>query len=183
MLNNRLRKRAADYVAAREAQAQDPTGDGVSEAYHQFVAQLDADGIHYFDEEDAGRIATAIVDRLFDIRYHKCGHVLVADGQTLRIHGGKLAGHVIEHCPECEMRLSAFDLYADWGGGMRKLLREFGLYPTADSLVLMSDPDQRAATLRELQESLGNMDDGDMLAIYAVVVALTQDIDVVSAIE
>ncbi len=187
MLSNRLRKRAADYVAAHEMLAQDPTddelNDGVSEAYVQFVAQLDADGIHYFDADGAARIATAIVDRLFDVRYHKCGHALVVDGQTLKIHSGKLAGHVIKDCPECGMRLNAFDLYADSGGGVRNLLREFGLYPTANSLVLMTDPDQRATTLYELRESLGDMGDGDLLAVYAVVVELTKDINVVSAIE
>ncbi len=187
MLSNRLRKRAADYVAAREMQAQDPTdgelNDGLSEAYGQFVAQLDADGIHYFDEDDAARIAAAIAERSFDVRYHKCGRVLIVDGQTLKIHGGKLAGHVIKDCPACGMRLNAFDLYADSGGGVRNLLREFGLYPTADGLVLMTDPNQRAATVDELRESLGNMDDGDLLAVYAVVVALTKDIDVVITIE
>jgi hypothetical protein len=179
MLSTQLRQRATNYVAAREAQEQDPTGDEanlhLSEAYDQFVAQLEADSIPYFDDADVARIATAIVDRSFDVRYHKCGRGLVLDGQTFRIQGGKLAGHEIEDCPECGMRLNPFDLYADSGGGVRNLLREFGLYPTASSLILMEDPAKHATTLQELRDSVGNLGDGDLLAIYAVVVALMED--------
>ena len=176
MLSDRLRRLAAGYVIAQKAQGQDDTSDELkacmSEACDQFMLQLDVDGIRYFDREDAARIAAGIVDGTFDVLYHGCGRAIVLDGDIFRIHDGDLAGHVIERCPGCGMWLDAFDLYADPGGRTRNLLRQAGLYPTADGLVLMADPERRTIILRDLREALGNLGNGDLLAVYAVVVAM-----------
>jgi hypothetical protein len=139
------------------------------------MMQLDVEGIRYFDREDAARIAAGIVEDSFDVLYHKCGRAVILDGDTFRIHGGELAGHAIESCPECGEHLDAFDLYPVSGGTVHNILRQAGLYPTVDSLVLMSDPEQRATILRELRELLGDLSDGDLLAVYAVVVALMRN--------
>jgi hypothetical protein len=55
------------------------------------------------------------------------------------------------------------------------LLREAGLYPTADGLVLTRGRKRRISILRELAKLLGSLGDGDMLAVYAVVVALLRE--------
>jgi hypothetical protein len=181
MISSRLRQLAADYITAWQAQEQDPTSEELearrSEAHEQFIVQLDVEGIRYFDHEDADRIAAGIMEGFFDVLYHKCGRAIILDGETFRIHGGGLAGHAIEICPECGQRLDAFDLYPVSGGPVHGMLRQAGLYPTADSLVLMADPEQRATILRELRESLGDLSDGDLLAVYAVVVALIKSGD------
>jgi hypothetical protein len=179
MISDRLRELAADCVAARWEQEQDPTNDGLkarrSEVHEQFIMQLDAEGIRYFGSEDAARIAAGIMAGSFDVLYHECGRAVILDGDTFRIHGGDLAGHVIESCPECGKRLDAFDLYAASGGAVHNMLRQAGLYPTADSLVLMADSEQRATILRELRELLADLSDGDLLAVYAVAMALMKD--------
>ena len=77
MFSDRIRQLAQDFGAAQETWRKDPTNDelGVrtSEAYDQFVAQLEADDIPYSDRDDAVRIATGIVSETFDMRYHRCG--------------------------------------------------------------------------------------------------------------
>jgi hypothetical protein len=179
MISDRLRELAANYVTARQEQEQAPTNDALktcrSEAHEQFIMQLDTEGIRYFDSEDAARIAAGIMAGSFDVLYHKCGRAVILDGDTFRIHGGDLAGHVIESCPECGKRLDAFDLYAASGGTVHNMLRQAGLYPTADSLVLMADPEQRTTILRELRGLLGDLSNGDLLAVYAVAMALMKD--------
>ncbi|MDY7078627.1 MAG: hypothetical protein SXV54_17060 [Chloroflexota bacterium] len=176
MLSDQLRQLAQDYITALQAQKQNPTSDELdahtSETYNQFTAQLETDGIRYFDTEDATRIAAGILAGSYDMLYHRCGRAIVLDGEIFRIHGGRLAGHVIESCPECGKRLNAYDLYADPGGATRNLLRQAGLYPTADSLILMKDPEQHAIILQELREALSDLTTGDLLAIYAVVTAM-----------
>jgi hypothetical protein len=179
MLSNRIRQLAQDYVTVQQAHEQNPT-DGelearVVEAYDEFVAHLEAEEIRYFDSEDAARIAAGIVDRTFDVRYHKCGRAIIRDGEMLRIHGGRLAGRIVDRCPGCQKPLNAFTLYADPGGVARDLLRDAGLYPTADGLVLVEDPERRRDILEELRGSLGELGDGDLLAVYAVVIALIRD--------
>jgi hypothetical protein len=179
MLSDRIRQLARDLGTAQESWRQHPADDGLaartSEAYDRFVAQLEAEDIRYAGREDAVRIATGIVSGTFDVRYHKCGQVVIRDGEVVKIHGGRLAGRVIDTCPKCGKQLDAFRLYADPGGATRDLLREAGLYPTADGLVLVKSSEQRAGMLRELVESLSDLGDGDLLAVYAVVVALLRD--------
>jgi len=179
MLGDRLRQLAEDYVTLHKTQEQELTAGEmehrVREVYEQFVKQLGTEGIGYFDEADAGRIAVGIVDGTFNVLYHKCGRDVVLDGDTFRIRGGELAGYAIEDCPGCGKPLSAFDLYDDPGGPTRNRLREAGLYPTSDSLVLMEDSGRREAMLEALWESLNSLGDGDLLATYAVVAALIRD--------
>jgi hypothetical protein len=179
MLGDRLRRLAEDYVTVQQTQEQEftagETEDRIRKVYEQFVKQLETEGIGYFDEEDAGRIAVGIVDGTFNVLYHKCGRAIILDGDAFRIRGGELAGYTIEDCPGCGKPLNAFDLYDDPGGPTRNLLREAGLYPTSDSLVLMEDSGRRAAMLEALWESLNSLGDGDLLATYAVVAALIKD--------
>jgi hypothetical protein len=179
MLSDQIRQLAQDYVTVQQAHEQDPASSElearVVQAYDQFVAQLEAEEIRYYDSEDAARIAAGIVDKTFDIRYHKCGRVIIRDGGMLRIHGGKLAGRVVDRCPGCQKPLDALTLYANPGGVARDLLRDAGLYPTADGLVLIRDPERRVDILQELQGSLVELGDGDLLAVYAVVIALIED--------
>jgi hypothetical protein len=179
MLSNRIRQLAQDFGAAQEAWRQDPANDELgtrtSEAYDRFVAQLEADDLPYADREDAVRIASGIVSGTFDVRYHRCGQAVIRDGDVVKIHGGRLAGRVISRCPKCQKQLDAFRLYADPGGSTRDLLREAGLYPTADGLVLARGPGRRDSILQELAIALDKLGDGDMLAVYAVVIALLSD--------
>ena len=179
MLSDRLRQLAQDFDTARRVWRQDPTNDELgsrtSEAYDRFVAQLEADDIRYDDRKDAVRIAAGIVSGAFDVRYHKCGQAVVRDGEVVKIHGGRLAGRAIDKCPKCQKRLDAFSLYADPGGVARDLLREAGLYPTADGLVLARGPGRRDSILQEMAISMDKLGDGDMLAVYAVVIALLND--------
>jgi len=179
MVSDRLRQLAANYLTSRQEQEQDPTSEELktrrSEAHDQFMMQLDVEGIHCFDSEDAARIAAGIMEGSFDVLYHKCGRAIILDGDTFRIHGGDLAGHAIESCPECGQRLDAFDLYPVSGGTVHNMLRQAGLYPTANSLVLMVDSEQRTAILQELRKLLGGLSDGDLLATYAVVVVLIRN--------
>ena len=179
MFSDRIRQLAQDFGAAQEAWRQDPTNDelGVrtSEAYDRFVAQLEADDISYSGREDAVRIAAGIVSGAFDVRYHRCGQAVIRDGNVVKILGGRLAGRVIDRCPKCQKRLDAFRLYADPGGATRDLLREAGMYPTADGLVLARGPGRRASILQEMAISMDKLGDGDMLAVYTVVIALLND--------
>ena len=179
MLSDRIRQLALDFVTTQRAWRQDPANDELgtrtSGAYDRFVARLGADDIPYADREDAVRIATRIVSGTFDLRYHKCGQAVIRDGTEVRIHGGRLSGRVIDRCPKCGKPLDAFLLYADPGGTTRDLLREAGLYPTADGLVLTRGPKRRISILRELAKSLGRLGNGDLLAVYAVVIALIKD--------
>jgi hypothetical protein len=178
MLNPKLKQLAAEYIAMH-LDAEETAGDNSdatrSSAREQFAAELKKNGIVYFDPEDVDRIAREIAEETFDLRYHQCGRAIILDDETFRIYGGELAGHVIEDCPGCGRQLDAFDLYAEPGGATRNLLRQAGLYPTADSLILMRDTNQRANILKEIQASLQHLSDGDLLAAYAVIVALLQD--------
>ncbi|HDQ71302.1 MAG TPA: hypothetical protein ENN19_04290 [Chloroflexi bacterium] len=174
MLTSKLKELAADYLSTLGAPAAG-SDDSISKERELFTDELAAEGIVYFDPDDVDRIARGMSEGTFDLRYHQCGRAIILDSERFRIHGGKLAGHVIEDCPGCGRRLDAFDLYAEPGGATRNLLRQAGLYPTADSLVLMRDANQRATILEGLQESLRHLSDGDLLAAYAVVVALLQD--------
>ena len=179
MLSDQIRQLAQDFGAAREAWRQDPTNNelGVctSEAYNRFVAQLEADDIPYSSREESVRIADGIVSGSFDVRYHRCGQAVIRDGDDVKILGGRLSGRVIDRCPKCQKHLDAFRLYADPGGATRDLLREAGLYPTADGLVLARGPERRASILQEMAISMDKLRDGDMLAVYAVIVALLSD--------
>ena len=179
MLSDRIRQLAQGLDTARRAWRQDPTSAELeartSEVYDQFVAQLEADDIRYADREDAVRIAVGIVGGTFDVRYHKCGQAVIWDGNVVKIHGGRLAGRIIDRCPKCQKQLDAFRLYADPGGATRDLLREAGLYPTADGLVLARGPERRVSILRELVKSMNDLGDGDLLAVYAVTIALLRD--------
>ncbi len=179
MFSDRIRQLARDFGAAQEAWRKDPTNDelGVrtSEVYDRFVAQLEADGIPFSGREDAVRVATGIVSGSFDVRYHRCGQAVIRDGDVVKILGGRLAGRVIDRCPKCQKPLDAFRLYADPGGATRDLLREAGLYPTADGLVLARGPGRRDRILQEMAVSMDKLGDGDMLAVYAVIVALLSD--------
>ncbi|MCP4537995.1 MAG: hypothetical protein GY832_12700 [Chloroflexi bacterium] len=179
MFSDRIRQLAQDFGATQEAWRKNPTNDelGVrtSEAYDQFVAQLEADDIPYSSRDDAVRIATGIVSGAFDVRYHRCGQAVIRDGDVVKILGGRLTGRVIDRCPKCQKHLDAFRLYADPGGATRDLLREAGLYPTADGLVLAKGSGRRDSILQEMAISMDKLGDGDMLAVYAVVIALLND--------
>ncbi len=179
MFSDRIRQLAQDFGTAQEAWKQDSAneelGARTSEAYRRFVTQLEVDGIPYTGRADAVRIATGIVSGTFDVRYHLCGQAVVRDGNVVKILGGRLAGRVIDHCPKCQKHLNAFHLYADPGGDARNLLRESGLYPTASDLVLAKGPGQRINILQELAITLDKLGDGDMLAVYAVAIALLSD--------
>ncbi len=176
MFSDRIKQLAHDLGAAQEAWKQDPTNDELgartSEAYERFVAQLEEDGISYTGRADAVRIATGIVSGTFDVRYHGCGQAVVRDGSVVKIFGGRLAGRVIDRCPKCQKLLNAYLLYADPGGDARDLLREAGLYPVADDLILARGPGQRTSILQELAIALDELGTGDMLAVYTVAVAL-----------
>jgi len=173
VLNEQLRQRAAAYMEALEDAS--PSEVEQSDTYIQFVEQLDAEGIQYFDQEDTTRIAAGIVEGTFDVLYHQCGRAVILDGDQFRIYGGRLAGYVIEDCPGCGCRLNAFDLYATPGSVIRNLLRQAGLYPTADSLVLVQMSEQRQHIMQELHTLLKQLPDDDLLSVYAVALALTQE--------
>ncbi|MEE8389388.1 MAG: hypothetical protein V3S14_01145, partial [Anaerolineae bacterium] len=179
MLSDQIRQRAQDFGTAQRTWRQDPTNDelGVrtAEAYDRFAAQLETDSISYADREDVVRIAAGIVSGAFDVRYHRCGQAVIRDDDVVKILGGRLAGRVIDRCPKCQKQLDAFRLYADPGGATRDLLREAGLYPTADGLVLARGPGRRASILQEMAVSMDKLGDGDMLAVYAVIVVLLSD--------
>ncbi len=179
MFSDRIRQLAQDFSTAQEAWKQDAAneelGTRTSEAYKRFVTQLEVDGIPYTGRADAVRIATGIVSGTFDVRYHRCGQAVVRDGNVVKILGGRLAGRVIDRCPKCQKHLNAFHLYADPGGDARNLLRESGLYPAAGDLVLAKGPGQRISILQELAITLDKLGDGDMLAVYAVAIALLSD--------
>ncbi len=179
MFSNRIRQLAQEFGLAQEAWKQDSTNDELmartSEAYKRFVTQLEMDDIPYTGRSDAVRIATGIVSGTFDVRYHRCGQAVVRDGTVVKILGGRLAGRVIDRCPRCQKQLNAFHLYADPGGDARDLLREAGLYPTAGDLVLAKGPRRRVSILQELAITLDKLGDGDMLAVYAVAIALLSD--------
>jgi hypothetical protein len=178
MLNRKLKQLAAEYTSMRQAVEETPDDAldaDLTSVREQFTAELKKVGIVYFDPPDVDRIAQGIAEETFGLRYHQCGRAVILDDETFRIYGGQLAGHVIEDCPGCGRRLDAFDLYAEPGGATRNLLRQAGLYPTADSLILMRDTNQRAAMLNEIQTSLQHLGDGDLLAAYAVIVALLED--------
>ena len=172
MLSEQLRQRAAAYLKALE-DVPSPELEQ-HDAYNQFVEQLDAEGIHYFDSEDVTRIAVGIIEGTFDVLYHQCGRAVILDGERFRIHGGRLAGYTIEDCPGCGCRLNAFDLYATPGSATRNLLRQAGLYPTVDSLVLVQMSEQRQHIMQELHALLEQLPNDDLLSIYAVALALTQ---------
>lgn len=169
MVSEQLRDLAAEYVAAREAEA---PRDEVRE---RLTARLDAEGIGYFDLDDIAHIAQGIVEGSFDILYHTCGQAVVLDGERFRIHGGELAGHLIKDCPRCGKPLDAYALYAEPGGETHNLLREAGLYPARDSLALIAEADQRSSTIEETCAMLKRLNNGDLLAVYGVIAALLEE--------
>lgn len=160
MVSNQLLNAAKEYVAAG------------TETDDRFMAQLDAAGIGHFNHEDVKHIAEGILNQTFDILYHTCGQSIVLDGERFRIHGGSLAGHTIEDCPRCGKKLDAYDLYAEPDSEVRKLLRQAGLYPARDGLALIADDEQRNTILQELDKMLGQLNDSDLLAVYAVLTDL-----------
>ena len=64
------------------------------------------------------------------------------------------------------------DLYATKSDIARDKLHDAGWYPDLDGLALMGDPAQRQTIVSTLKQSLDNMGHADLLAIYAVVIAL-----------
>jgi len=108
-----------------------------------------------------------------NILYHKCGATVIqnSDG-TFRMHGGDLAGSSILVCPSCGSVLRERDLYATKSDIARDKLHDAGWYPDLDGLALMGDPAQRQTIVSTLKQSLDNMGHADLLAIYAVVIAL-----------
>ncbi len=107
------------------------------------------------------------------VLYHKCGATVVqnTDG-TFRMHGGDLIVSSILVCPSCGAVLRERDLYATKSDIARDKLHDAGWYPDPDGLALMGDPAQRATILSTLEQSLDNMGHADLLAVYAVTVAL-----------
>ena len=107
------------------------------------------------------------------ILYHKCGAtVLQSDDGTFKMHGGNLAGSSILVCPSCGSVLRERDLYDTRSDIARDKLHDAGWYPDPDGLALMGDPKQRATIMSTLKQAVDNMGDADLLAIYAVALAL-----------
>ncbi len=107
------------------------------------------------------------------ILYHKCGATVVQnpDG-TFRTHGGDLAVSSILVCPSCGSVLRERDLYATKSDIARDKLHDAGWYPDPDGLALMGNPDQRASITSTLKQAVDDMGDADLLAVYAVALAL-----------
>ncbi|MDY7079125.1 MAG: hypothetical protein SXV54_19605 [Chloroflexota bacterium] len=107
------------------------------------------------------------------VLYHKCGAMVIQDPSgTFRTHDSDPANASILVCPICGAVLRDRDLYATKSDIARDKLRDIGWYPDPDGLALMDDPKQRASILSTLQGALDSMGDADLLAIYAVAVAL-----------
>ena len=106
--------------------------------------------------------------------YHRCGATVVQDPDgTFRVDDGDLAGTSILVCPVCGAVLRDRDLYHTKADIARERLHDAGWYPDPNGLVLMSDPERRVAIVATLRNALDQMGDADLLAIYAVTVALT----------
>ena len=103
------------------------------------------------------------------VLYHKCGNTVVqdADGAFKAISGTSILV-----CPSCGAVLRERDLYGSKSDIARDKLRDVGWYPDPDGLALMDDPEQRAAVVSILKETLDNMGNADLLAVYAVIMAL-----------
>jgi hypothetical protein len=107
------------------------------------------------------------------VLYHKCGATVVQDADgTFKVHGGDLAGASILVCPICGSVLRDRDLYHSKSDIAREKLHDAGWYPDPDGLALMDEPRRRAAIVSTLREALANMGDADLLATYAVIMAL-----------
>ncbi len=170
MISEQLKDLAAEYILAQES-----SDEAVAQAHERFVTQLEAEEIGYFDPNDIAHIAEGIVEDSFDLLHHTCGQAVVLDGDQFRIHGGDLAGHLIERCPRCDKPLDAYDLYTNPGGKLRNLLREAGYYPTRDSLALIAKEDQRSSAIEEMYAMSRQLSDGDLLAAYGVIAALLEE--------
>ncbi len=106
--------------------------------------------------------------------YHKCGAAVIQDADgVFKAHDGDLSGASILVCPTCGAVLCDRDLYSIKSDIARDKLRTVGWYPDPDSLALMSDPAQRVTISSTLKEALDSMGDADVLAVYAVIMALT----------
>jgi hypothetical protein len=104
------------------------------------------------------------------VLYHKCGKTVVqdADGAFRALDGTSILV-----CPSCGAVLRDRDLYGTKSDIARDKLHDVGWYPDPDSLALMGDPTQRMMIVSALKKSMDQMGDADLLAVYAVVTALT----------
>jgi len=94
---------------------------------------------------------------------------------TFRAYDGGRAATSILVCPVCGGVLRDRDLFNARSDIARDRLHDVGWYPDPNSLALMEDPAQRAAILASLKEALDDMGDADLLAVYAVVMALMDE--------
>lgn len=103
------------------------------------------------------------------VLYHKCGKTVIqdTDGAFKALDG---ASTLV--CPGCGAVLRDRDLYGTKSDIARDRLRDVGWYPDPDSLALVDNPAQRAIIVSALEESLDEMGDADLLAVYTVVTAL-----------
>jgi hypothetical protein len=103
------------------------------------------------------------------VLYHKCGRTVVQDADgAFRAHDGTS----ILVCPSCGSVLRDRDLYGSKSDIARDKLHDVGWYPDPDSLALMDNPAQRAAIVSALKGAVDTMGDADLLAVYAVAMAL-----------
>ncbi|MCP4537834.1 MAG: hypothetical protein GY832_11880 [Chloroflexi bacterium] len=106
------------------------------------------------------------------VLYHKCGRTVVQDADgAFRASDGTS----ILVCPSCGAVLRDRDLYGTKSDIARDKLHDVGWYPDPDSLALMENPTQRATIVSVLEESLSQMGNADLLAVYAVIMALAGD--------
>lgn len=114
-----------------------------------------------------------MTQRTEQVLYHKCGAAVIQDADgAFKTHVGDLSGASILVCPICAAVLRDRDLYSAKSDITRDKLRDVGWYPDPDSLALMNDPTRRIAIVSTLKETLDDMGDADLLAVYAVVMAL-----------
>jgi hypothetical protein len=107
------------------------------------------------------------------VLYHKCGATVLQDADgTFKSHSGGIAGASILVCPLCGAVLRDRDLYYARSDIARDKLHDVGWYPDPDSLALVDNPTQRATIVSTVKEALVDMGDADLLAVYAVVMAL-----------
>jgi uncharacterized C2H2 Zn-finger protein len=110
--------------------------------------------------------------------YHKCGAAVVQDSDgTFRASKGGSADQTILVCPTCGAVLRDRDLYEAKSDIAREKLHDVGWYPDPDGLALMDVPGQRERLMSTLSDALQRIGDADLMAIYAVIVALTGDMD------
>jgi hypothetical protein len=109
------------------------------------------------------------------VLYHKCGAAVVQDADgTFRAIDARGGGSILV-CPVCGGVLRERHLYNDRSDIARDKLYDVGWYPDPDSLALLEDPTQRVAILSAIKAALEDMGDADLLAVYTVVSALTEE--------